>query len=41
MTGASIRRIHEELGVSRNTAERMVRLFQLAYFTLRFRLLLG
>lgn len=41
VTGESMRRIQEELGVSRNTAERMVRLFQLAYFTLRFRLLLS
>jgi transposase-like protein len=41
VTGESISRIHEELRVNRKTAERMVRLFQLAYFTLRFRMLLG
>ncbi|HIP97341.1 MAG TPA: IS1595 family transposase [Anaerolineae bacterium] len=41
VTGESIARIHKELSINRKTAERMVRLFQLAYFTLRFRLLLG
>ncbi len=41
VTGESIRSIHKELRVNRKTAERMVRLFQLSYFTLRFRLLLG
>jgi len=41
VTGESIARIHEELGVNPKTAARMVRLFQLAYFTLRFRLLLA
>jgi transposase-like protein len=41
VTGQSILSIHEELEINRKTAERMVRLLQLAYFTLRFRLLLG
>jgi len=41
VTGESITRIHHELEVNRKTAERLVRLFQLAYFTLRFRLLLA
>jgi transposase-like protein len=41
VSGESISRLRQELGVNRKTAERMVRLFQLAYFTLRFRLLLG
>lgn len=41
VTGESILRIHKELRVNRKTAERMVRLFQLSYFTLRFRLLLS
>ena len=41
VSGASITRIHQELAVNRKTAERLVRLFQLAYFTLRFRILLA
>lgn len=40
VSGASTTHIHQEVGVNRKTAERLVRLFQLAYFTLRFRLLL-
>jgi transposase-like protein len=41
VSGESIAAISKELAVQRKTAERMVRLFQLAYFTLRFRLLLN